>query len=147
MSKFLKSIAKIFLVLLIIGVIVVYVTLLGVGYKGEYAASISALQEIRTIANQYYLVHMNTFTGFCEDAQYLNKKQFIENIDRTGILNWEPYRVKCVATTEDFAVSMTSYIDLFGEPTDESYVCVSSGTETLVKQNIHVENPSCNTQS
>ncbi len=92
-----------------------------------------------------YKSNSNTgYDGFCEDESFVQQKDFIEAINRTGILNWAPYTVVCIAGREEYAISITSFVNLFGDKTPYTHLCISSSTEnTLVEQNKHITEPHC----
>ncbi len=132
------------LVLLIVGV--TYNTLQGPRYKGEYAASNSALRNARVFADEYRQ-KQGSFEGFCDDQSFLDVKKRVESIKRTGLLNWDAYKIECIANEESYAVSMTSYIDLFGDKTPYTHLCTAYDSgETLLKQNRHVIDAHCDAQ-
>jgi hypothetical protein len=127
-------------------VVNVYNGYYGMRYKGEYAASNATLRNVRIFADEYRQ-KQGSFEGFCDDRSYRDVKERIESIKRAGIFNWDAYRVECIANEESYAVSMTSYIDLFGDKTPYTHLCTAYDSgETLLKQNRHVIDAHCDAQ-
>ncbi len=124
---------------------VLYTSYQGIRYKAEYAATTSAFRNISYRAERYYEMQGQSYAGFCTNTEFLTQKNLIESMERTGFFNREPYTVVCYDDATQYAVSMTHYIDMFGNPAPTSHLCSDSETEGVIEQSSHVNGTVCST--